>query len=129
MIFDPRAVGAVWLTETNTDVAARCYPTPWKCPTTFVGPLGMAASFNKSSWHLKGKVLGTEMRAFHNLGWHRGEIGDKIGLTGFGPNINIARGEPACVFRATLLPLPFFFCAVASRTSDRSLILVVTVCQ
>merc|ERR1719498_1990534 len=31
------------------------------------------------------------MRAFNNLGWHRHASGDKIALTGFGPNINIAR--------------------------------------
>ena len=31
------------------------------------------------------------MRAFNNLAWHRGNANDKIALTGFGPNINIAR--------------------------------------
>jgi len=35
--------------------------------------------------------MGHEMRAFHNLAWHRGNAGDLLGLTGFGPNINIAR--------------------------------------
>ena len=41
-----------------------------------------------------GTVLGREMRAYNNLGWYRdagGTITEKIGLTGFGPNINIAR--------------------------------------
>jgi beta-glucosidase-like glycosyl hydrolase len=80
-----------WLTETNTNVAAKCYTEPWKCATTFIGPMGMGASFNKSSWKLKGDVLGTEMRAFNNIGWHRGNSNDKIAITGFGPNINIAR--------------------------------------
>ena len=40
---------------------------------------------------MKGSVIGTEMRAFHNLAWHRGNTGNLIGLTGFGPNLNIAR--------------------------------------
>lgn len=80
-----------WLTETNTNVAALCYTAKWKCPTTFVGPMVMGASFNRSSWNFKGRVLGTEMRAFHNIGWHRANTGNKIGLSGFGPNLNIAR--------------------------------------
>lgn len=80
-----------WLTETNTNVAALCYTDPYKCPTTFVGPLGMGSSFNRTSWKMKGSVLGTELRAFHNIGWHRANTGNKIGLTGFGPNLNIAR--------------------------------------
>lgn len=84
----------MWLTETNTNVAAACYnsSSAWpRCPTTFIGPLGMAASFNKTLWNQKGLVLGQEMRAFYNLGWHRHDPNDRIGLTGFGPNINIAR--------------------------------------
>mmetsp|Transcript_19145 Transcript_19145/g.48555 ORF Transcript_19145/g.48555 Transcript_19145/m.48555 type:complete len:862 (+) Transcript_19145:48-2633(+) len=79
-----------WLTETNTAVAAACVG-PEKCATTFSGPLGMGASFNRSSWRLKGSVLGTETRAFSNLGWHRGNPGDFVTLTGYGPNINILR--------------------------------------
>jgi beta-D-xylosidase 4 len=72
-----------WLVETNTNVAARCYPgKEFACPTTFVGPLNMGASFNRSSWRLKGGVLGTEMRAFHNIAWHRSNTQNKIGLTG-----------------------------------------------
>merc|ERR1712166_212585 len=84
-----------WLTEANTAVAASCYtadPTdPYRCATTFVGPMNMGASFNRSSWRAKGNVLGTELRAFNNLGWNRAREENYIGLTGFGPNINIAR--------------------------------------
>ena len=58
----------------------------------------MGASFNKTSWRLKGDVIGTEFRALNNLGWVRS--GDQLGLTGWGPNINLAR---ECVS----LPLPF----------------------
>eukprot|EP00051_Salpingoeca_urceolata_P002175 m.47862 g.47862 ORF g.47862 m.47862 type:complete len:851 (-) comp11951_c0_seq1:94-2646(-) len=79
-----------WLVEANTAIAAAC-AGPDKCATTFSGPMGMGASFNKTSWYLKGSVLGTEMRAFSNAGWHRGNPGDFVALTGYGPNINIAR--------------------------------------
>ena len=38
------------------------------------------------------QVVSTEMRAFNNLGWHRGAgVPQYISLTGFGPNINIIR--------------------------------------
>ena len=78
-----------WLTEANTALEVRCYyaaedPDTGYCPTTFSGPLNMAASFNRSSWRAKGEVVSTDMRAFNNHG------GD-IGLTGFGPNINVVK--------------------------------------
>ena len=45
------------------------------------------------------------MRAFNNLAWHRQNQLNLIGVTGFGPNINIARdprfgnsAEDCCVF-------------------------------
>ena len=83
----------MWLVETNTGDNSACYAQD-RCASTFPGPMAMGASFNRSSWRLKGSVLGSELRAFNNLGWHRdtrGEVRDLIGLTGFGPNINIAR--------------------------------------
>ena len=96
-----------WLTETNTAVAATCYHgddtnKPYHCSTTFVGPMNMGASFNKTSWRMKGDVIGTEMRAFNNIGQMRQSPGDYVGLTGFGPNINIAR---ECVRMAALSAL------------------------
>ena len=76
--------GYIRLTEVNTDVQTkRCMRG--RCPTVFVGPQGMAASFNRTSWWLKGDVVSTEMRAVNNRGW-RG-----VGLTGFGPNINLVK--------------------------------------
>eukprot|EP01060_Flectonema_neradi_P016783 TRINITY_DN2341_c1_g1_i1.p1 TRINITY_DN2341_c1_g1~~TRINITY_DN2341_c1_g1_i1.p1 ORF type:complete len:848 (+),score=204.59 TRINITY_DN2341_c1_g1_i1:39-2582(+) len=79
-----------WLVETNTAVASDCI-APGKCATTFSGPMGMGASFNKTSWTLKGRVMSTEMRAFYNAHWHRSNIGADVLITGYGPNINIAR--------------------------------------
>lgn len=96
-----------WLTETNTAVAATCYhgdsSKPYHCSTTFPGPMNMGASFNKTSWRMKGDVIGTEMRAFNNIGQMRQSPGDYVGLTGFGPNINIAR---ECVHRCPILSPP-----------------------
>ena len=80
-----------WLTETNSAVFSTCLGQPWRCPTTFIGPLGMGASFNRTSWKQKGGVLGRELRAFYNLAWQDGWRTDRVALTAFGPNINIAR--------------------------------------
>ena len=73
-----------WLTETNSCVNAPC-AGQYRCPTTFVGPNNMAASFNRSSWYAKGDVISTEMRALNNEG------SSDTGLTGFGPNINVVK--------------------------------------
>jgi hypothetical protein len=78
-----------WLVETNTGVAADCL-AQGKCSTTFNGPEGLGASFNRTVWKQKGYVFGNEMRAYNNLGWHRVGYG-LIGLTAYGPNINIVR--------------------------------------
>jgi len=82
----------MWLVESNTAVYSNCLERE-RCATTFVGPLGLGASFNRSNWRLKGDVLATELRAFNNIGWHTPHHGqdDGIGITGFGPNINILR--------------------------------------
>ena len=83
----------MWLTETNTGVNSACMAKD-RCSTTFSGPMGMAASFNRSSWRAKGSVMGTEMRALTNAHWHRDAgVAAKalIGVTGFGPNINQQR--------------------------------------
>ena len=53
-----------WLTETNTDVGGLGCKADQTCPTTFVGPEGVAASFNRSAWWMKGDVVSTDMRAF-----------------------------------------------------------------
>ena len=81
-----------WLLETNTNIASACLDAD-HCATCFIGPMGMGSSFNRTSWRLKGEVFGTEIRAFNNLGWHRTTNGGKdyIGLTGYGPNINLSR--------------------------------------
>uniref|UniRef100_A0A0G4GTQ1 Fibronectin type III-like domain-containing protein n=1 Tax=Chromera velia CCMP2878 TaxID=1169474 RepID=A0A0G4GTQ1_9ALVE len=80
----------VWLSETNSNVAAACLG-PKGCPTHFPGPMGMGASFNRTAWWQKGFVFGKEQRAYANQNWHRENTGDLLMLTGFGPNINIAR--------------------------------------
>lgn len=66
------------------DVASTCV-APYNCTTVFTGPLGLAASFNRTVWLLKGKVIGTEMRAYNNEGVSRHTNEGKhdfIGITG-----------------------------------------------
>ena len=78
-----------WLVECNTGVASSCY-APGQCSTTFAGPTGLGATFDRATWAAMGTVLSTEMRAFSNHNWHRSTgIGDLIGTSAFGPNLNI----------------------------------------
>eukprot|EP00808_Paulinella_micropora_P016706 g62060.t1 len=80
----------LWLDETNSCVAAQCI-APDKCASTWPSSLGLAASFNRTAWNLRGQAIGRELRAFRNLGWHRNPDLARIGLTGYGPNINTVR--------------------------------------
>lgn len=74
----------MWLDETNTAVASVCVAQD-RCATSFIGPEGLGAAFNRSAWFVKGDVLSTEFRAFNSNGGYRGQgTGDLIGFTGFG---------------------------------------------
>jgi beta-glucosidase-like glycosyl hydrolase len=89
-----------WLVEMNTGVASECLG-PEQCATTFVGPTGLGAAFNREMWAAKGDVLSTEMRAFSNAQWYRGTGAGypghpankpaHIGTSAFGPNLNALR--------------------------------------
>jgi xylan 1,4-beta-xylosidase len=105
----------MWLVEANTGVQAACITMTTSsssssststnttesisqlsqqhyCATQFSGPLSIAASFNRTSWTLKGRVLGTEQRAFANLHGHKlRDMRNGIGLHAYGPNINQQR--------------------------------------
>ena len=95
----------MWLVETNTGVASMCRK-PGGCATTFSGPNGLAASFNRSMWYAKGDVMSTEMRAYSNYNWHRAKgLYYLIGFTGFGPNLNIVRCG-CCVDTALFVSSP-----------------------
>ena len=84
----------------NTGVASECLG-PDQCATTFVGPTGLGAAFNRDIWASKGTVLSTEMRAFANARWYRGTGAGypghpankpaRIGTSAFGPNLNAIR--------------------------------------
>jgi hypothetical protein len=77
-----------YLLEANTAVAAKCLGP--RCATVFPSPLGLAGSFNRSTFRNKGQVLGREVRAFNNAQGTR-NLGPMTGLAAFGPNINVAR--------------------------------------
>ncbi len=78
-----------WLVECNTGVASKCIG-PNQCATTFPGPTGLGASFDRSLWAAKGQVISTEMRAFSNANWIRGisDSSARIGTSAFGPNLS-----------------------------------------
>jgi len=52
--------------------------------------MGLGGTFNRTVWQNKGKVISTELRAFHNHGGIR-NLGKQTGVNAFGPNINIVR--------------------------------------
>jgi hypothetical protein len=91
-----------WLTETNGDITAQCWKGPTgkanKCVTQLPGNTVMASSWNRTTWHQMGLIMSTEMRALRNIGGRgprskpgtAGSVGD-IGVTGFGPDMNIVR--------------------------------------
>ena len=51
------------------------------CPTSFPMPIGQAASFNESLWHITASAISDEARALHNGGVN--------GVNFFAPNINV----------------------------------------
>ena len=103
-VFSPskrRRCTDAWLMETNTAANAACL-NGTRCATNFVGPEGLAASFNRSVWRAKGEVVSTEQRAFSNHGAvkkpHNCQASKKgksnpcyVSNTGYGPNINVLR--------------------------------------
>ena len=92
-----------WCTETNTGVSSVCLQEG-RCATTFPSPAALASSFNRSLWRRKGETQSTEQRALFNLGAVRGSrTHPLIGLNGWGPNINIVRGEQSCACSRSLL--------------------------
>lgn len=80
----------MWLTETNSQANSVCL-NGTRCATAFPGQLGLASSFNRSVWYGKGDVISTELRGLYNSGGKRRCDGCFVGLTGFGPNVNVAR--------------------------------------
>ena len=81
----------MWLTEGNSGAGGSCR-TKGKCPTVFVGAQGMAASFNRTSWRMKGLVTGMETRAIVNSNSMSTGNGP-LSLSAYGPNLNILRGR------------------------------------
>ena len=89
-----------WLVEVNYGVASACLG-PDQCATSFAGPTGLGAAFNREMWAATAEVQSTEMRAFSNANWHRGPGASypghpaaelqRIGTSAFGPNLNLQR--------------------------------------
>ena len=81
--------GWQWLTEVNSDVINCLHG---RCGTSFVGPAGIAASFNRSSWWAKGDVLSTEIRVHNNVADPGTPVTEnKVALSAYGPNVNLVK--------------------------------------
>lgn len=78
------------LVEANSFLTGNCIG-PNQCIINFAGPTGLAASFNKKAWFQQGDILSNELRALNNHNYNLDPSNYKVGLTGFGPNINIER--------------------------------------
>ena len=94
-IEDLHGAGTACLNTTGSDGA-----TAWHCPTIFPTLNVLAASFNDSVWYGAGEVIGVEVRAANNAGATRARHADpgehfhtnpRIGVSAWGPNLNIAR--------------------------------------
>eukprot|EP00729_Bicosta_minor_P012589 gene12589-23156_t len=106
-----------WLTEANSNVAG-CSTDPdtkeQRCSTVFVGPEGIAASFNRTAWWQKGDVISDQVRIHNNVGGYAATAtvgspttttteagqrkpgpgqggGHTVALSAFGPNINTVK--------------------------------------
>lgn len=74
-----------WLQEINTMEGGCTGNSSTRCSTVFIGPTGMAASFNRTSWWLKGDATSTQIRV------HNNQADGLTALSGFGPNINTVK--------------------------------------
>ena len=74
-------------------------------PQVFSGPLGIAASFNRTVWRQKGEVISTEKSLCES--WWGALPRKEVGLMGFGPNINIVRDPRFDVIPNCPVRIPF----------------------
>ena len=91
--------GYNWNTECLHGLGAICLQDPTgktndtRCPSVFAAPPLLGATFNTTvAWQL-GDVISDEIRAFGNSGGHRDYQGRGIGVSAWGPNLNIYRGK------------------------------------
>eukprot|EP00051_Salpingoeca_urceolata_P005045 m.69906 g.69906 ORF g.69906 m.69906 type:complete len:794 (+) comp14022_c0_seq3:229-2610(+) len=62
-----------------------------RCPSVFSAPPGLGATFNRSVAYSLGETISDEIRAYNNFGGHRSYQNRPIGVSAWGPNLNLYR--------------------------------------
>jgi beta-glucosidase len=62
-----------------------------RCPSVFAAPPSLGATFNLSVATVLGKTISDEIRAYSNSNGHRSYQNRPIGVSAWGPNLNIYR--------------------------------------
>ena len=85
--------GYNWNTECLHGLGAICLTKNGvtRCPSVFAAPPALGATFNNSVATVLGKTISDEIRAFGNSNGHRSYQNRPIGVSAWGPNLNIYR--------------------------------------
>lgn len=85
--------GYNWNTECLHGLGGICLTVDGvtRCPSVFSAPPGLGATFNTSVAESLGRVISDEIRAYQNFHGHRSYQNRPIGLSAWGPNLNIYR--------------------------------------
>lgn len=88
----PSWKGYNWNTECLHGLGAICNTVDGvtRCPSVFPAPPAMGATFNLTIAHELGRVISDEIRAFGNSNGHRGYQNRPIGVSAWGPNLNVS---------------------------------------
>ena len=87
----PSWTGYNWNTECLHGLGGICHTVGnvTRCPSVFPAPPGMGATFNLSIAHELGRVISDEIRAYGNSNGHRSYQNRPIGVSAWGPNLNM----------------------------------------
>eukprot|EP00040_Diaphanoeca_grandis_P010065 m.51547 g.51547 ORF g.51547 m.51547 type:complete len:852 (+) comp21462_c0_seq2:24-2579(+) len=85
--------GYNWNTECLHGLGAQCHTVNnvTRCPTVFAAPPGLGSTFNTTVAHELGRIISDEIRAYTNTNGRRGFQNRSIGVSAWGPNLNIYR--------------------------------------
>ena len=85
--------GYNWNTECLHGLGAICLTKNGvtRCPSVFAVPPLLGSTFNRTVARQLGEVISDEIRAFSNSNGHRDYQSRGIGVSAWGPNLNIYR--------------------------------------
>ena len=85
--------GYNWNTECLHGLGAICLTKEGvtRCPTVFGAPPGLGSAFNRTVANNLGLTIGDEIRAFGNANGHRSYQNRPIGVSAWGPSLNVYR--------------------------------------